>query len=243
MEQPTMGANPQVVILTGAGISAESGIRTFRDAGGLWGSYRVEDVATPEAWRRDRALVQRFYNDRRDQLLDGSITPNKAHRALAKLEAHLGENVLIVTQNIDNLHELAGSRNVIYMHGELLKARCVRSGQVVGIQRRMATNEPCNCCNPSTVLRPHVVWFGEIPLAMDDIHTALSRCEFFISIGTSGSVYPAAGFVDMAHRAGAHTLELNLEPSQTVSAFHEHRQGPASTLVPTWVEEHLGLYA
>lgn len=234
-----MGPKPRTVILTGAGISAESGIQTFRDPAGLWEKHRIEDVATPAAWQRNPALVQDFYNARRRQLLQEMIKPNPAHMALARLERALRDRLLIVTQNIDNLHERAGTRNIIHMHGELLKARCTASGQILEMLADMALDEPCGCCNPPAILRPHVVWFGEMPLAMQDIHAALSSCDLFVSIGTSGSVYPAAGFVDIARQAGAQTLELNLIPSQGANAFHSHRHGPASVLVPAWVDECL----
>lgn len=227
------------MILTGAGISAESGIRTFRGADGLWENHRLEDVATPEAWQRDPVLVQRFYNERRQLLTQGEIEPNPAHRALARLEKEFPGDVLLVTQNIDNLHERGGSRNILHMHGELLKAHCTRSGQIVAVKGDLATHEPCQCCHPPGRLRPHVVWFGEIPLEMDSIQQALSVCDLFVSIGTSGNVYPAAGFVELANRAGAHSLELNLEPSQVHTAFHEHHTGLASELVPQWVDEIL----
>ena len=234
-----IGPIERIVILTGAGISAESGIRTFRGADGLWENHRLEDVATPEAWHRDPALVQRFYNERRQRLLEADITPNLAHQALARLEETFAGHVLLVTQNIDNLHERGGSRNIIHMHGELFKARCTRSGKVVEVKANLDTHEPCQCCHPPGRLRPHVVWFGEIPLQMDEIQQALSCCDLFVSIGTSGNVYPAAGFVEMANHAGAHSLELNLEPSQVHTAFHEHRTGLASELVPLWVDEIL----
>lgn len=226
----------RIVILTGAGISAQSGIRTFRGGDGLWENHRLEDVATPEAFERNPALVQRFYNDRRAQLLSAGIRPNPAHLALANLEQAFRGELLLVTQNIDDLHERAGSRNLIHMHGELLKARCQYSGQLFNLRESLSTSTPCPCCDRAGGLRPHVVWFGEIPLQMDDIYTALSRCDLFISIGTSGNVYPAAGFVQVANQAGAATVELNLEASATRSAFRHHYDGTASTLVPEYVE-------
>ncbi|MBZ2187737.1 NAD-dependent protein deacylase [Alcanivorax sp. JB21] len=229
-----------IVILTGAGISAESGIRTFRGADGLWENHRLEDVATPEAFLRDPPLVQRFYNERRRQLLDAAIRPNPAHIALAQLERSLGERFLLVTQNIDNLHERAGSQRVVHMHGELLKARCRLCDHVQDTAQDLGPDSRCQGCQNSGCLRPHIVWFGEMPLEMERIYTALERCQHFISIGTSGNVYPAAGFVEVANRAGAHTLELNLEASRVRSAFREHREGLASELVPAWVETLLG---
>ena len=227
-----------IVILTGAGISAESGIKTFRAADGLWENHRVEDVATPEAFLRNPLLVQNFYNQRRHQLLTPAIQPNAAHRALAKLEkAFPAGKVLLVTQNIDDLHERAGSRNLIHMHGELLKGRCQTSGGLVDLDHDLTVNLPCPLCGGKGCLRPHVVWFGEMPLQMETIYRALSQCDRFISIGTSGNVYPAAGFVEEANRHGAHTVELNLEPSQRLTAFAEHQHGLASELVPAYAEE------
>ena len=203
-----------IVILTGAGISAESGIKTFRAADGLWENHRVEDVATPEAFLRNPLLVQNFYNQRRQQLLTPAIQPNAAHRALAKLEkAFPAGKVLLVTQNIDDLHERAGSRNLIHMHGELLKGRCQTSGGLVDLDHDLTVNLPCPLCGGKGCLRPHVVWFGEMPLQMETIYRALSQCDRFISIGTSGNVYPAAGFVEEANRHGAHTCLLYTSPS------------------------------
>jgi NAD-dependent deacetylase len=226
---------PRVVVLTGAGISAESGIRTFRAADGLWEEHRVEDVATPEGFQRNPELVQAFYNARRRQLQQPEIVPNAAHLALANLEAMLEDNFLLITQNIDNLHERAGSQRVIHMHGELLKIRCSQSGQIVEWTDDLAVGERCHCCQFPAPLRPHVVWFGEMPLHMDKIYHALSQADYFIAIGTSGHVYPAAGFVHEAHSHGAYTLELNLEPSQVESQFDEKIYGPASTVVPEFV--------
>ncbi|MFA0811521.1 Sir2 family NAD+-dependent deacetylase [Microbulbifer epialgicus] len=229
-----------IVVLTGAGISAESGIRTFRGADGLWENHRIEEVATPEAFVHNPQLVQRFYNERRRQLLSGDIIPNAAHRALATLEREFSGDFLLVTQNIDDLHERAGSHKLIHMHGELLKARCSASGQLFSIDSNLEVNDRCHCCNLAGTLRPHVVWFGEMPLQMDTIYEALSQCAMFISIGTSGNVYPAAGFVECANQAGAHSVELNLEPSSVGDAFAEHRFGPASEVVSGYVQELLG---
>ncbi|GAA3663080.1 NAD-dependent protein deacylase [Nocardioides ginsengisoli] len=225
---------PQIVVLTGAGISAESGVPTFRDADGLWEGHRVEDVATPEGFERDRATVQRFYDERRAAL--AKVEPNAAHRALAELEETVGDGLLIVTQNIDDLHERAGSRNVIHMHGELLKAMCRSCGKVVPWAGTLADEPACPECGVAD-LRPDVVWFGEIPYEMDRIADALSDAALFVSVGTSGAVYPAAGFVQHARRHGARTLELNLEPSEGSHFFHESRQGRAGDLVPAWVRE------
>jgi len=229
----------RIVILTGAGISAESGINTFRDAGGLWENHRIEDVATPEAFQRDPHGVQGFYNRRREQLRDPAIQPNAAHRALAELEQGLPGQVLVVTQNVDDLHERAGSRNVIHMHGELLKARCQSTDTLVPADHDLDPALTCTVCGAAGCLRPHVVWFGEMPLQMERIYATLAGCERFISIGTSGNVYPAAGFVAEARASGAHTTELNLEPSEQRTAFHEHRHGRATELVPGYVRELL----
>lgn len=227
----------KTVILTGAGISAESGLGTFRDAGGLWDRYPLEKVATPEGFAADPALVHAFYNARRADC--ARAEPNAAHRALAELEAARPGEVLIVTQNVDNLHEKAGSRAVIHMHGELMRALCAACGHRWDAPLEMHPEDPCPACGrPAT--RPDVVWFGEIPYRMDEILDALSQAELFVSIGTSGTVYPAAGFVREAALAGARTLELNLEPSAGASAFDESRHGPASEIVPAWVAEVLG---
>lgn len=230
---------PYVVVLTGAGISAESGIRTFRAADGLWEEHRVDDVATPEGFTRNPALVQNFYNARRRQLLQPDVQPNAAHRALAKLEAALGENFTLITQNIDNLHERAGSHQIIHMHGELMKMRCSRSGQIVDWRDDAAVDERCHCCQFPARMRPHVVWFGEMPLGMDSIYRAIARADLFVAIGTSGNVYPAAGFVHELRLQGAHTVELNLEPSLVENEFEEKRYGLASEVVPAWVEQFL----
>ncbi len=228
--------NPGIVILTGAGISAESGIRTFRASDGLWEEHRVEDVASPEAFVRDPALVQSFYNARRSQLLDESIQPNAAHCALGELEESLPEGeVLVVTQNIDNLHERGGSRQVVHMHGELLKAHCINTQSVVDIQEDLTVDSVCACCNQAGTLRPHIVWFGEVPLRMDEIYAALVTCHTFVSIGTSGHVYPAAGFASEAKARGAHTIEINIDESNISDIFDEHRVGPASEEVSRWV--------
>lgn len=222
-----------IVVLTGAGISAESGVRTFRDQDGLWEKHRIEDVATPEGFARDPGLVQRFYNARRAQLRE--VHPNAAHTALARLEARWPGELLVVTQNVDDLHERAGSRKLIHMHGELLKARCQRCGGVEPCEGDLDASSLCAHCGTHGRMRPHIVWFGEIPLEMECIYEALDRCDLFVAIGTSGNVYPAAGFVDAANPR-AHTLELNLEASLTASAFRERRSGRASELVPALVE-------
>ncbi|MGM0564722.1 MAG: Sir2 family NAD+-dependent deacetylase [Pseudomonadota bacterium] len=226
-----------IVILTGAGISAESGLKTFRGEDGLWENHRLEEVATPEAFARDPDLVQRFYNARRAQL--NTVEPNPAHRALARLQLEHPGNVLLVTQNIDDLHERGGSPSVLHMHGELKKARCQSTGRSVAMESDLSAGAPCSVCGEAGCLRPHVVWFGEIPIGMDAIEVALNQADLFISIGTSGSVYPAAGFVQLARQVGAHTVELNLEPSQGVDLFREHRHGPAGEVVPAYIDELL----
>jgi len=227
---------PQVVVLTGAGNSAESGIRTFRDAKGLWEGHRIDEVATPEAFARDAATVQRFYDARRAQLLSDEVAPNAAHVALARLEAALGDRFLLVTQNVDDLHERAGSQRVIHMHGELLKARCLKCGEVSQVRGPLLGQGTCPACGAENALRPHIVWFGEMPTGLPRIIEALRVCDVFVSIGTSGQVYPAAGFVREARAAGALTVELNLEDSQATRAFHETHRGPATQVVPAWVD-------
>jgi NAD-dependent deacetylase len=229
-----------IVVLTGAGISRESGLHTYRDADGIWARHRIEDVATPEAFARDPEAVHAFYNARRRGLLDLAIQPNAAHRALAELEQRWSGPVLLVTQNIDDLHERAGSRNLIHMHGEILKARCTACGSVRPWREDLSTDLPCPACANAGGMRPDVVWFGEMPLEMDRIYAALANAELFISIGTSGAVYPAAGFVAEARAAGAHTVELNLEPSEGAQHFAEDRHGPASEIVPAYLRELLG---
>ncbi|MEQ6902073.1 NAD-dependent deacylase [Nocardioides sp. YIM 152588] len=227
----------RIVVLTGAGISAESGVPTFRDADGLWEGHHVEDVATPEGFERDPATVLRFYDERRAAL--GAVRPNPAHDALARLEAAVGEELLVVTQNIDDLHERAGSRQVLHMHGELLKAWCTSCDARHPWTGTLIERPACPSCG-EVALRPDVVWFGEIPYEMDRIVDALGEAEIFVSIGTSGAVYPAAGFVQHARRHGARAIELNLEPSEGTFFFHEARHGRAGELVPAWVDELLG---
>lgn len=226
-----------IVILTGAGISAESGIDTFRDAGGLWEQHKVEDVATPEAFERDPNLVLRFYDMRRAAIQEK--LPNAAHEALARLDARWRGNLLIVTQNVDDLHERAGAARVLHMHGEHLNAWCTVCDTRSRWRDALIDRPPCPACG-SRALRPDVVWFGEMPYRMDEIFRALREADLFVSIGTSGAVYPAAGFVRNARELGARTLELNLERSQGSSWFHESRLGPATQVVPEWVEEILG---
>jgi NAD-dependent deacetylase len=226
-----------IVVLTGAGISAESGVPTFRDADGLWEGHRVEDVATPEAFERQPEVVHRFYDARRAAL--AAVEPNPAHRALARLEEAMGDELLVVTQNIDDLHERAGSSRVLHMHGQLLSALCRSCGRRFPWRRDLATLPPCPGCG-ATELRPDVVWFGEVPHELDRIFARLEAADLFVSIGTSGAVYPAAGFVHAASAYGARTLELNLVPSEGTHLFHEARHGPAGELVPAWVDKLIG---
>jgi NAD-dependent deacetylase len=225
-----------IVVLTGAGISAESGLATFRGPDGLWEGHRVEDVATPAAFARDPALVHAFYDARRASL--ARVQPNDAHRALARLDAAWPGELLIVTQNVDDLHERAGAKRLVHMHGELNSAWCRACGMRARWEGAMA-NALCPECGAAEALRPAIVWFGEMPYEMDRIDRALMKCDCFVSIGTSGAVYPAAGFVQSAVYAGARALEMNLEPSLGSCHFHESRIGKAGELVPAWVEEVL----
>ena len=226
----------KIVVLTGAGISAESGIDTFRDAGGLWEQHKVEDVATPEGFARDPDLVLGFYDMRREAL--SKVEPNDAHRALAQLEAEFDGELLIVTQNVDDLHERGGAKNVLHMHGELKSALCNSCGVRSRWEATISDRPPCPVCQAPS-LRPDVVWFGEMPYQMERIYAAIHECDFFVSIGTSGAVYPAAGFVRDANDCGARTLELNLERSEGSAWFDESRLGKAGELVPAWVAEML----
>ncbi len=225
-----------IVILTGAGVSAESGIDTFRSAGGLWEQHRVEDVATPEGFARDPELVLRFYDMRRAAIQ--TKQPNAAHLALGRLDAEWPGELLIVTQNVDDLHERGGARRLLHMHGEHLLAWCTVCDVRSPWTGPLIDRPPCPACGVAA-LRPDVVWFGEMPYHMAAIDDALREADLFVSIGTSGAVYPAAGFVRNAHNCGAHTLELNLEESQGSSWFQETRLGPATELVPAWVDEVL----
>lgn len=230
---------PSIVILTGAGISKESGLHTFRDSDGIWATTRIEDVATPEAFARNPARVHAFYNARRRGLLSPSVQPNPAHEALARLDAARPGDVLLVTQNIDDLHERAGSRNLRHIHGELLKSRCAVCGNVAPCDEDLSVALACPACGEIGGLRPHVVWFGEMPFHLDEVAEALATCDLFVSIGTSGNVYPAAGFVSEARASGARTVELNLEPSEGHSLFAERIYGRAGEIVPAFVERLL----
>lgn len=222
-----------IVILTGAGISAESGVATFRGPGGLWEGHRVEDVCTPEALVRDPELVHRFYDERRAKL--AGVVPNAAHRALARLDAQWPGELLLVTQNVDDLHERAGSTRLLHMHGELRSALCGHCGVRTGWDEPLPPATECPNCGVEA-LRPDIVFFGEMPYQMERIEAALAHADLFVSIGTSGAVYPAAGFVQTARHHGADTLEMNLDPSGGSIWFAESRMGPAGTLVPAWVD-------
>ncbi|HMG46267.1 MAG TPA: NAD-dependent deacylase [Allosphingosinicella sp.] len=226
-----------IVVLTGAGISAESGLATFRGPDGLWEGHRVEDVATPEAFARDPALVHAFYDARRARL--GTAEPNAAHRALARLDAEWPGELLIVTQNVDDLHERAGAKRLLHIHGELASAWCLACDMRARWEGELGRGPTCPQCGVAGSLRPDIVWFGEMPYEMDRIDRALMDCDLFVSIGTSGNVYPAAGFVQTARYVGARTLEMNLEPSLGSYLFGESRTGKAGELVPAWVEEML----
>jgi NAD-dependent deacetylase len=230
----------RIVILTGAGVSAESGMGTFRDKDGIWTRHSLEDVATPEGFARNPRLVHDFYNARRRALRDAQ--PNAAHLALARLEAAVkssGGDLMLVTQNVDNLHEKAGSRSLLHMHGELSRVMCATCGEKGAWDEDLFADTECWRCGSAGVkgLRPDVVWFGEMPYGMDDIYGRLSSCDLFVSIGTSGEVYPAAGFVREARMSGAHTIELNLEPSANHRDFGEGRYGPATQIVHEWTRD------
>lgn len=226
-----------IVILTGSGISAESGVATFRGPEGLWEGHRVEDVATPEAFERDPVLVQNFYDQRRAKLR--TVEPNPAHLALARLDTEWPGELLIVTQNVDDLHERGGAKRILHMHGELRSAWCLACDARMRWDEDLGDHPPCPSCGIAGHLRPDIVWFGEMPYGMERIDKALMNADLFVSIGTSGAVYPAAGFVQTARYTGARTLEINLEPSLGSAYFHESRNGKAGELVPAWVDELL----
>lgn len=226
-----------IVILTGAGVSAESGIPTFRDANGLWEGHAIEDVATPEAFTKNPALVHNFYNLRRAAVKGAE--PNAAHKALAKLQWEFKGEVVLITQNVDDLHERAGCPEVMHMHGELLKARCTKCRSIFPCEDNLDEAVRCNTCGSAGGLRPHIVWFNEMPLEMEAIQDALDRADLFVAIGTSGNVYPAASFVDLARSAGAQSVEINNAKTQISSLFQQHLSGPATVKVPEFVDEIL----
>ena len=230
----------RIVVLTGAGISAESGVPTFRGADGLWEGHDIEDVATPEGFERDPDLVQAFYDARRRAV--ASVVPHAAHRALARLEGAIGPDLLVVTQNVDDLHERAGTRNLVHMHGELRRALCLACGSRPEWDDDLLDRPACPVCG-ERMLRPDVVWFGEMPYELDRIEQAVVACDVFVSIGTSGEVYPAAGYVALAAAFGARTVELNLEPSEGAHLFDEAIHGPATQIVPGYVDRLLGTNA
>ena len=231
---------PGIVVLTGAGISKESGIDTFRDAGGLWSRFNLEDVATIEGWHRDKKKVLDFYNEARGLFRAAKVVPNAAHDALARLEAKYGGDVTIVTQNIDLLHEMAGSKNVLHMHGRDGEVRCMTCSTVFPADADLSLQSVCAKCGAVGEMRPNIVWFGEQPMHLDEIYAALDKCELFMAIGTSGQVYPAAGFVQLVRRrARVHTVELNLEPTENQPLLQEHIYGPATRIVPPYVERIL----
>lgn len=228
----------QIVVLTGAGVSAESGLGTFRDKGGLWTQYDLAEVATPEGYAADPDKVLDFYNARRRNCTEAAH--NAAHEALARLQREYEGGLTIVTQNIDDLHERGGASDVIHMHGQILSALCAACGDRWTWTSDMTRSDVCRTCAMAGPVRPDIVWFGEIPYHMDQICTALSSCDLFVAVGTSGQVYPAAGFVHEARVAGAETLEINLEASDTTGLFHRQILGPATQTVPAWVAEVLG---
>ncbi|MFY7961037.1 MAG: NAD-dependent deacylase [Elsteraceae bacterium] len=235
IEIPKLSPTDGLVILTGAGVSAESGLATFRDADGIWSKVRIEDVATPEAFARDPARVQEFYNARRRQLRDPAVQPNAAHRALAELDAAWPGPLLLVTQNVDDLHRRAGSKRMLAMHGQLASRLCANCEERVPWIEDLTVEMVCPRCGGRGSLRPDIVWFGEAPYGMEEIEEALAGARIFAAIGTSGQVYPAAGFVALAQRAGALTIELNLEPSEGGRRFQQRRYGPATEIVPEFV--------
>jgi NAD-dependent deacetylase len=229
-----------IVILTGAGISAESGIQTFRATDGLWENHRIEDVATPEGFRRDPGLVYQFYNERRRKLLDPKVLPNSAHLALAELEKNFSGNVSIITQNVDDLHERSGSKNLIHMHGELFKVRCKNTGMIFDHKSDLDQETICSCCNKKNNLRPHIVWFNEMPLFMDKIEFELSYADLFIAVGTSGNVYPAAQFVSIAKKRNqAYCIEINPQSTLIQNQFDKLIRENASIALPNLVKEIL----
>lgn len=230
----------KIVILTGAGISKESGIQTFRGPGGAYNHININEVATPRAFAKNPMKVHDFYNGRRKTLLKPGIKPNAAHEALARLEQEWGQdNCLVITQNVDHLHEQGGSQNVIHLHGEILKARCTSCAAVYEWTEDITMQTVCKTCNITGKMRVHVVWFGEMPFELTKIEEALQQCDLFVSIGTSGTVEPASEFVEIVQKNGARTVELNLEPSNNGSLFQEHNYGPASVVVPQFVDQLL----
>jgi len=230
--------NKSIVILTGAGISQESGIKTFRDSNGLWENHSLDEVATPEGFSNNPELVYEFYNTRREQLLSDSVKANLAHSALEELEQKWPGDFLLVTQNIDDLHERAGSKKILHMHGELLKMRCLSSGKGFSINSKLTAHNRCTCCAKPNKLRPDIVWFGEMPFHMEEIQKALYNCDYFLSIGTSGQVYPAAGFVQMT-KSDCMKIEINLDPTDVSCSFDKKIIGLATEKVPEVIKSLL----
>lgn len=229
-----MSQSPSIVILTGAGISAESGLPTFRDANGLWEGHRIEEVATPQAFEHDPETVLRFYNLRHAAL--ATVQPNAAHQAIARLQRKYPGSVTLVTQNVDDLHERGGSENVIHMHGSLRKTLCHHCRAITPWTGELRTSDTCTTCGETGTIRPDIVWFGEMPYHMDEIEAALLTADIFVAIGTSGQVYPAAGFVATARYNGARTLEINNAETSVSTTFDARLTGPATTWVPSWVD-------
>jgi NAD-dependent deacetylase len=225
-----------IVILTGAGISAESGLGTFRDKGGLWKKFNPADLASPRTFAKEPARVHEFYNMRRANCIDAK--PNEAHLALAKLERDYSGQVLIVTQNVDDLHQRAGSVNVLQMHGALLRAKCSTCGAKWQTALVMRAQDTCPTCHAQSC-RPDIVWFGESPYHMPEIRTAIAACDLFVVIGSSGSVYPAAGFAAIAKKRGSQTLSINLDTSSAADQFDQQMLGPATRMVPRWINQVL----
>ncbi len=236
-----IASTSNIVVLTGAGISEQSGIQTFRASDGLWENHPIEDVATPEGFVRDPQRVYDFYNQRLRHLRSPAVKPNAAHYALAELAKRNQVNLTLVTQNVDDLHERAGSTNVLHMHGSLLHQRCCNSHKVSQQKDYYATHIRCDCCSPAAPMRPDIVWFGEMPKYMEVIENALYSADLFVAVGTSGNVYPAAGLVDLANQFGVHTVELNLAPSAREKVFERGIYGPATDVVPTFFSNYLGL--
>jgi NAD-dependent deacetylase len=228
----------KIFIHSGAGLSQESGLKTFRDQNGLWENHPVEKVATPEAFEKDPDLVYRFYNLRRSQLYD-EVRPNKAHSSIANFQKKYSGDLFICTQNVDNLLETAGCQKVHHMHGELSKMRCLETNQVFDAPKVFDAQTTCQCCGEPNNLRPHIVWFGEMPFYLGEIQEFLEDLELFISIGTSNQVYPAASFIQYAKQNGAHCIEVNNEKTQLSPLFNESHIGKASELLPKILEEIL----
>ena len=238
-----MADSPKVVVLTGAGISVESGLPSYRSGDGLWAEFKLEEVATPEAFASDPERVHRFYNQRRSQLRLSGVQPNAAHLALSELKRALGDRMWLVTQNVDDLHERSGVSNLLHMHGEILKSRCNDCGSIRRVESDMSVADRCSNCGKSGVLRPHIVWFGEEPFGMEEIWKAVSGCDVFVAIGTSGVVEPAASLASQARMVGADTYCMTTEPPANLGSFQTYLRGRATETVPAWVEDMKGRFA